>query len=133
MRNFHSYMGGFCAHCGLDMGYIEVDGGRTRHYCNDACRKAASRERSKRDKVVSRNEHLVSLWNENEISGELRRRLEDILIKHGKDAATAATETVIAASKEVDGYYMSRSHYSRGPALELERLRQDHADLMYQH
>jgi len=53
---YRMYMGGFCQHCGRDLGLIEVEGGRARHYCNDACRKAASRERVKRDKAVSRNE-----------------------------------------------------------------------------
>jgi hypothetical protein len=133
MRNLHQYMGGSCLNCGQSLGYIEVDGGRTRRYCNDACRKAASRERSKRDNVVSRNEHLVSLWDENCLSKDLRHRLVTVLVKYGKEAAMAATEAVVAAIKEVDGSYMSRSNYSRGPAQELERLREAHCDLMYKH
>jgi hypothetical protein len=111
VMGYRSYMGGFCVHCGLSLGLIEVDGGRFRRYCNDACRKAASRARLKRDRAVSRNELLVSMWEEHGIVGDLRRKLEDILAKHGKQAATSATEAVIAAIKEVDGRYMSRAYY----------------------
>lgn len=130
---YRSYMGGFCKHCGQSLGLIEVERGRDRRYCNDACRKAASRERSKRDMAVSRNELLVSMWEENCMSGDLRRKLETILMKHGKEAATVATEAVVAAIKEVNGRYMSRSHYSGAVAQELERLRDAHFDLMYKH
>ena len=127
---YRSYMGGSCARCGTDFGLVEVNGGRDRHYCNDACRKAASRERSKRDKVVSRNELLVQMWEENAIVDDLRRKLEDILVKHGKEAATLATEAVIAGMKAVDGRYQSLYHY-KGLADEFEKLKQSHFDLMY--
>jgi hypothetical protein len=130
---YRSYMGGVCLHCGLSLGLIEVDGGRLRRYCNDACRKAASRKRLKRDEAVSRNEALVSLWEEHGIAGSLRQKLENILVKRGKDAARDATEAVIAAIKEVDGRYMSRSAYDPGKRAELDRLRQSYADLMYKH
>ena len=125
MRNPHSYMAGFCQNCGQDMGYVEVDGGRTRRYCSDACRKAASRERSKRDTALSRNESFNGLWEENGIKGETREHLINILTKYGRDACLVATDAVIAAMQEVRGYYMSRS--------ELERLRQSYADLMFEH
>jgi hypothetical protein len=52
----------------------------------------------------------VSLWDEHGITGDLRRRLIDLLVKYGKDAAEAATEAVVAAIKEVDERYMSRSY-----------------------
>jgi hypothetical protein len=109
--SYRTYMGGFCEYCGQALGLIEVNGGRTRRYCRDACRKAASRERLKRDQAVSRNEGLVAMWEENGIAGNLRRRLVDILVKYGKEVAFAATEAVIAAIKEVDGHYTSRSHF----------------------
>jgi len=57
------------------------------------------------------NEYLVSLWQEHGITGDLRRKLEDILIEHGKEASLAATEAVVIAIKEVNGRYMSRSYY----------------------
>jgi hypothetical protein len=132
MRNFHSYMGGYCQNCGNDLGYIEVDGGRTRRYCNDACRKAASRKRSKRDTALSRNESFLGLWDENGIKGEVRERLINILTKYGRDACLIATEAVITAKKEVDSRYMSLYSY-KGLADELERLKQSHFDLMYKH
>src|SRR5579864_5371231 len=106
-------MGGFCKHCGFSLGLIEHDGGRDRHYCNDACRKAASRARLKRDTALERHEYLVSLWDEHGITGDLRRKLVDILVKYDKDAAQASTEAVIAAIKEVNGHYMSRSYYGK--------------------
>ena len=110
---YRSYMGEFCKHCGQSLGFIEVEGGRLRRYCNDACRKAASRKRLKRDNALSRYEYLVSLWDEHCLAGDLRRKLEDILIKHGKEAAKDSTEAVLAAIKEVDGRHMSRSHYGK--------------------
>jgi len=60
---------------------------------------------------VSQNEHLVSLWIEHGIAGHLRHKLEDILARHGKDAATVATEAVIAAIKEVHAGYDSLLYY----------------------
>jgi hypothetical protein len=110
---YRSYMAGFCKHCSMSLGLIENGGGRDRHYCNDACRKAASRARLKRDRAVSRNEALVSLWDEHGITGDLRYKLIDILVKHEKDAAMAATEAVIAAIKEVNECYTSRAYYGK--------------------
>jgi len=118
MRNFHSYMGGYCAHCGSDLGYIEVDGGRTRRYCNDKCRKAASRDRLKRDKAVSQN-GFVGLWDDNGIKGDVRRHLEDILIQFGVDACRLATHAVITAKKDVETFYLSRD-YIAGLNLQLQ-------------
>jgi|SRR5579864_5943252 len=132
MRNFHSYMGGFCENCGASLGYIEVDGGRIRRYCGDACRKAASRKRSKRDNAVSRNEALVGLWEENGITGEQRLILEGILIKHGKEAATLATNAVISAIKRTSARYMEL-HSRRVQMDELERIKQDYCDLRWEY
>lgn len=35
---YRSYMGGTCENCGEPLGFIEVEGGRDRHYCNATCR-----------------------------------------------------------------------------------------------
>lgn len=120
MRELHSYMGGFCAYCGSDLGYIEVDGGRTRRYCNDKCRKAASRKRVERNKAMSKNgAAFVGLWEENGIRGAVREQLEDILASFGVDACRAATNAVITAKNEVEGRYMSRDFYA-GMQLQLK-------------
>ena len=66
-----------------------------------------------RDTALSRNEALVSLWDEHGIAGDLRYKLVDILVKYGRDAALASTEAVIAAIKEVDGRYTPRSYYGK--------------------
>ena len=107
--SYRSYMGGFCKHCGLALGLIEVGGGRIRRYCDDACRKAASRERLKRDRAVGRNEAFMGLWDENGIVGEVREQLVDILVKYGRDACRDATHAVITMKKSVDGWYLSRA------------------------
>jgi len=35
---YRSYMAGSCENCGEDLGLVEVEGGRDRHYCNATCR-----------------------------------------------------------------------------------------------
>lgn len=48
---FRSYNAGRCQNpdCGEYLGYIEAEGGRDRHYCNDKCRVAAHRKRKREE------------------------------------------------------------------------------------
>jgi hypothetical protein len=97
-----SYQGGFCGHCGEPLGYIEVDGGRDRLYCNAACRVAAHRKRKRerdRQQVLDYNSELRQYWQDNGIYGEVLFRLQEILLAHGKAPAKAATDAVLAATR----------------------------------
>lgn len=99
---FRSYIGGHCENpdCGLELGLIETDGGRNRHYCNDACRQAAHRARKRekqRQVILQQNGELREYWQRHDIHGEVLLRLQEILIKHGQEAARAATDVVRVA------------------------------------
>src|SRR5262249_37504755 len=97
---YYAYMAGFCGYCGANLGLIEQDGGRNRHYCNDAHKQAAHRRRKeeeKRNTILLRNGELQDYWQEHGITGVILSKLQDILVSHGKDAARAATDTVILA------------------------------------
>ena len=97
---YWSYVGGFCRHCGEDMGFIEAYGGRTRRFCNDACRQAAHREKTRRTQTLARHAALCRYWQEHCITGEVLLALQDILVAYGKDAAKEATEAVLLAVKQ---------------------------------
>lgn len=99
---YRSYMGGHCQNpdCGRDLGYIETDGGRDRHYCNNACKTAAYRKRKqeqKRAQILQYNSELREYWYNNGIRGGVLVRLQEILIHHGKAAALSATDVVLFA------------------------------------
>jgi hypothetical protein len=102
---YRSYYGGSCQNpaCGADLGYIETDGGRDRLYCNDACRVAAHRKRKsaeKRAAILQYNAELREYWYEHRIEDQLLAMLQEILIKHGKAAARAATDAVLFAQRD---------------------------------
>ncbi len=99
------YFAGHCQNpaCGKELGrfgWVEVDGGRNRLYCDDACRVAAFRARKRekdREKRLRYHTELRDYWKEQEIRGEVLLRLQEILLKHGKEAARAATDAVLVA------------------------------------
>jgi hypothetical protein len=102
---YRSYYGGSCQNpaCRADLGYIETYGGRDRLYCDDACRVAAHRIRKsaeKRAAILQYNAELREYWYEHRIEDQLLTMLQDILVKHGKAAARAATDAVLLARKE---------------------------------
>jgi hypothetical protein len=102
---FRSYNAGFCKNCGEWIGYIEVDGGRTREYCNNnnKCKMAhhrAQKREEKRAAILRYNSELRDFWYENKIEGQLLTMLQEILFQHGKKAALAATNAVLFARKE---------------------------------
>ncbi len=99
---YRSYNAGFCQNpdCGADLGYIEAEGGRDRHYCNNACKMAAYRKRKqeqKRAQILQYNSELRDYWYNSGIRGEVLARLQEILIHHGKAAAWSATDVVLFA------------------------------------
>jgi hypothetical protein len=99
---FRSYNGGYCQNpnCGEYLGYIEADGGRSRHYCSNKCRVAAYRKRQrekKRAATLQYHGELRQYWRDKGIHGEVLARLQEILLQHGKKAARAATDTVLVA------------------------------------
>lgn len=99
---YHAYYAGDCGHCGKPMGLQEVNGGRSRLFCSDKCRKAAFRARKRRAArlaLLTYNSELHQFWDDNEIKGPVLARLQDILVEHGKAAAKDATETVVLACK----------------------------------
>jgi hypothetical protein len=100
---YYAYMGGFCQHCGEDLGLIDQAGGRNRKYCNGACKQAAHRKRKEGDKrntVLLRNVLLQEYWLDNGIDGDLLASLQDILFNHGKEAARAATDAALIAIRQ---------------------------------
>jgi hypothetical protein len=99
---YRSYMGGSCKHCGEWLGHIETDGGRDREFCdnNGKCRQAHHRQKKREEKRAAILQHHGSLrdyWQQHNIHGEPLARLQEILIRHGKEAARAATDAVIIA------------------------------------
>ncbi len=99
------YFAGKCQNlaCGEDLGrfgWVEVDGGRDRLYCNEKCRVAAFRARKReqeREKRLRYHTELRDYWQEHEVKGEVLLRLQEILLQHGKDAARMATDAVLVA------------------------------------
>ncbi len=99
---FRSYNAGRCQNpdCGEDLGLVETEGGRDRHYCSDKCRVAHYRQRKReesRQQVLQYHAELRAYWQEHGIHGEVLARLQEILLQHGKKAARAATDAVLAA------------------------------------
>ncbi len=99
------YYAGHCRNplCGQELGqwgWIEADGGRNRLYCDDNCKVAAHRYRKReteRAKTLQYHGDLRDYWQRNNLDGEVVLKLQAILLDHGKDAALAATETVLLA------------------------------------
>lgn len=99
---YRSYYAGECQNpdCGEDLGLVETEGGRDRHYCSDKCRVAHYRKRKReaqREQVLRYNSELRDYWRERGIRGEVLARLQEILLQHGKKAARAATDAVLVA------------------------------------
>jgi len=97
---YRSYMGGNCENCGEPLGFIEEQGGRDRHYCNTRCRVQHHRRQKieqKRASILRYNTELRDYWQEHGVHGEVLLRLQEILLKHGKEAARAATDAVLVA------------------------------------
>lgn len=102
---YYAYMAGFCRNpdCGKDLGLIDQAGGRNRKYCNDSCKIAAFRYRKKqrnREGILEYNTILRDYWQENEITGEVLTRLQDMLVEYGSEVAKHATDTVLIAIKQ---------------------------------
>jgi hypothetical protein len=99
------YYAGQCRNplCGRELGkwgWIEADGGRNRLYCDDNCKVAAHRYRkceAKRAQTLLYHGDLRDYWQANDLHGEVVLKLQAILLDYGKDAALAATETVLLA------------------------------------
>ena len=99
------YYAGQCRNllCGQQLGqwgWIESDGGRNRLYCDDNCKVAAHRYRKReaeRAKTLHYHGDLRDYWQRNDLHGEVVLKLQAILLDYGKDAALAATETVLLA------------------------------------
>jgi hypothetical protein len=106
---YYSYIGGFCSHCGTELGLIEQAGGRNRQYCNDGCKQAAYRKRKEEDKrnnILLRNQLLQEYWQLHDINGELLASLQNILVNHGKEAARAATDAALVAIRQTRQKYV---------------------------
>jgi len=97
---YRSYMGGNCQNCNEPLGFIEIEGGRDRHYCNARCRVAHHRKQQRekqRAAILQYNSELRDYWQEHGIRGEVLLRLQEILLQYGKQAARAATDAVLVA------------------------------------
>ncbi len=133
---YRSYMGGYCKHCGEWLGHIETDGGRDRLYCNNKgkCRQAHHRQlerEKKRAEVLQHHGGLRDYWQEHNIHGETLARLQEILIRHGKEAARAATDAVLMAlaaqaqAGSQEQFKLMDEIMVRGEALNFPEVRLD--------
>jgi hypothetical protein len=133
---FRSYQGGWCKHCGAELGYIEADGGRDREYCDNGgkCRQAHHRQKKREEKraaILAHHGSLRDYWQLHNIHGEPLARLQEILIRHGKEAARAATDAVIIAvaaqaqAGSQEQFKLMDEIMLRGEALNFPEVRLD--------
>lgn len=92
-----------CEQCGVFMGehgMVEQEGGRRRHYCSNACRQRAYRER--KAKPALRNTDLLRFEQhaKNYLGDGVARHLVGMAKTHGLPAAQRACEVAIIAAIE---------------------------------
>ena len=95
--------------CGRDSGVTDTErkpkqllpepstgAGRRRHSCNERCRVAEYRRREAEAAraALLQQSQLCTPWQEHHIEGQLLALLQTILVEHGEEAASAATDAV---------------------------------------